>query len=490
MAEIDNGTQRALPSASPPPSSLGAFIGAAHTLGRRLRGLCVRARAASLDPNNQLRDAARRLLAAALERLESSRDLIDACLTAVRKAVVADAAAAATPDAVATAELAAAAATYRLGRLPSAEAPPAGERIPAACRAWLTRLQAETANLEASAAFVGARAAGVDDEGEFELKLGGEGEADAGGAGGEEEDLIGPLPVGFEQDAELLAISIVSGTASAPSARADLPMPWPPPEPRFSQLRAAVLHARRCERSVAFQAELSAETQTILATSPNSRETDFAYGSTFLSSFLRLSSSPPMEKQLQRLHAAQQRGGEGTDACRDALVVGSSTGLLQFYLALSLPLPIRSVGVDVLPLMVFTARSIALAAGISHAPSATDDDAESPVRFECCDAADMRGDLMSRAGLVIVASLAWHDTLRRDVYARLLAHLPNESLLVDWVVCPLARDLSVPIVRASERLVEVRSFEGVGEPIAAAASWSATQNLYLSRVRVKVVCEQ
>lgn len=317
------------------------------------------------------------------------------------------------------------------------------------------------------------------------------GAAGAAGAGGEDDDLIGPLPEGFARDAELLEIQ-VSCSAAVPSARSELSLPWPPPEPRFSQLRAAVLHVRRCERSVAFQTELSAETEVILASSPQSRKADLSYGSTFLVSFLRLASAPPMAQQLQRLYAAQQKGkdGDGADACHDALVVGSSTGLIQFYLALATPQPIRSVGVDVLPLMVFTARSIALAAGVSHAQSATEDDAQSPVRFECCDAAEMRGELMARAGLVIVASLAWSDALRRDVYARLLANLPHEALLVDWVLNPIARELTVPIVRGLDRLVEVRSFEGVGEPIVAEASWSASQRLYLSRLRLEVRREE
>ena len=171
-----------------------------------------------------------------------------------------------------------------------------------------------------------------------------------------------------------------------------------------------------------------------------------------------------------------------------------------------MPVGLRVTGVDALPIMVHTARAIAEAAGICSDECSGEGNVGN-VRFLLDDAVSMPGDLMASAGLVVLASLAWDAPLRRVVYARLLTHLPDGALVLDYAEPALpSRKAVVPLTVSAaaldaaagggsvRRLVEVRSLAPepltVGDaPLAVSTSWGDHQSIFLTRMAVDIVDE-
>jgi hypothetical protein len=187
--------------------------------------------------------------------------------------------------------------------------------------------------------------------------------------------------------------------------------------------------------------------------------------------------------------------------------------LLLFYLALALDEPVRSVGVDILPLMVHTARALAASVGLADERDEGAADCDEPplVRFVQADAAALAGSMLQTTGLVLLSSFAWDEALRARVYARLLAHLPHGALLVDYAAAPaalVARRLVVPIgvgaaalgaaaaggagaVARVRRRDEARWIEREASAATLRTSWAPeAQRMHFARVCVEVVDSQ
>jgi SAM-dependent methyltransferase len=454
------------------PETLGGFLARCSDLHDQLRDVAFAleqssAPSSSASPSTFVdggQAAAQALHANALEKVASARSLIDTTLDVVRKSLLGSGAASA-------------AAAYAEGE---EEKGPVRAAIPAASSAWFAALQEDLMRLLVKAAVVGA---------DVKMRAPPEGGSAAAAeannttttqlltttataatpqppqqqpqGGAKPAAAAAPSPRaaaltdGFWHDMLLLHTQSPTGHPNGhlhipPS---HTPASWPHPEPAPWQLVRVITAARECERSPAFLAEHAAEVEAL------QRSGQYAYprgtfslgdgdgGDMPYTAFLRLTQAPAVGAQLARIAAAQaqQAGAEAgaeRSALRDVLVLGSGGGLLPYFFALTHGL--RAVGVDIVPLMVHTARVVGLSAGVAVAAGDRDElppesssgvgagaGGKPLVRFLHGDAATVDPLLFRGAGLVVVAGDTWDVPLRRAVYARLVSQLPAGALIVD-----------------------------------------------------------
>lgn len=161
---------------------------------------------------------------------------------------------------------------------------------------------------------------------------------------------------------------------------------------------------RRLETDVDFQAELLVQQLRMSSLTRWSRS-NFAYGSTPLSSFLALLESEPVQAILCSTPTVEL----------SFVVLGSSVGWLCFYVASVYGIPAR--GIELLPNLVNTAERIAHEVGIES------------VSFECNDVlkADLRG-----SKVLVLTSQCWDLLLITSLRSKLLKELPEGALIIDY----------------------------------------------------------
>lgn len=164
---------------------------------------------------------------------------------------------------------------------------------------------------------------------------------------------------------------------------------------------------RALETDLDFQAKLLVEQHASARTSGYSRS-NFAYGSTPLTSWLTLFKSAPVQAAVARRRLTE-------DSRPRYVVLGSSLGSLCIFGACVYGLP--TLGIELMPMLTAQAESIAREAQASH------------VHFTC---ADMLQCDLSGADIVLLASQCWDEELVTAVGIKLLAELDIGALALDY----------------------------------------------------------
>eukprot|EP00741_Cyanophora_paradoxa_P003981 tig00000743_g3868.t1 len=220
---------------------------------------------------------------------------------------------------------------------------------------------------------------------------------------------------------------------------------------RMRWLAGAVRELRATERDWDFQAELLAD-QVAVAGSSGYTRSNFAYGSTPFSTFRRALREVPAA----RAAAADCAAGRGA-----FLVFGSSVGWLLFYAAALLG-PLADVeGYEILPCLAARAEAVARREGC-------------PARIRTV-VGDMLSADVSRARLVVLASLCWDPGLARKVGAPPLPVLEalGAPLRPAQAAAKLAGELPAggAVVDYQRGPLREAGLEEVGEVPGAATSW-------------------
>ena len=224
---------------------------------------------------------------------------------------------------------------------------------------------------------------------------------------------------------------------------------WNYPVPWQVKLYRAIVLAREIERTIAFTTELQEEIKTLTSNT-------YIYNSSlFYYNFLQILEDPLYQSYIKTIQYNQQLSVSSSTTSlspsssvnsqhRDIVVLGSSIGLIQFYI--SCTNNVRTIGVDILPIMIQTGYGIAVFSGIldssSLTPSTTStttlatssSSTSSPlVQFLQGDIATINPSIFRNAGIIFCNSPSWNPRVRRSIYARLLMQCPKDTLIIDYV---------------------------------------------------------
>ena len=185
--------------------------------------------------------------------------------------------------------------------------------------------------------------------------------------------------------------------------------PLPSSPSPYRTLLALLDDVRKVERTKGFSKMLLQDTLTLLnAPEMDYTKANFSYGSTPYQSYLAISSSPHYQSALSLSRSSKTR----------PLVLGSSLGLLNFYVSLTSSLP--SVGIELLPSLSARSRKLASTHSV---PGAT---------FVNADFLDPATDGLFNTHLVILTSMCWDSCLQSLLHKRLAALLPDGATVVDY----------------------------------------------------------
>lgn len=260
----------------------------------------------------------------------------------------------------------------------------------------------------------------------------------------------------FYKDIEILCSLSYTGH---PQGGMRLPPPghtrysWTYPVPWQVKLYRAIVLARETERTFTFRNELETEINAFLV--PKYSQYYTYSSSLYYYNFLQILDDKLYQAYIRTIQynqssfQPQQRPLPSPSVPynpnhRDILVLGSSIGLLQFYISCSNN--VRTIGVDILPIMIQTAYGIAVSSGILDSgmlnPSTTPSASTAPssssstspiVQFLQGDLSTINPSIFRFAGMVLCNSPSWDTRLRRTIYSRLLMQCPADTLIIDYV---------------------------------------------------------